>query len=520
MSNSRKKVLWADDEIEFLRAHILFLESRGYSVTAVFSGHDVVHLVKENPKAFDIVLLDEQMPGKDGLTTLEEIKAIAPDLPVVMVTKSEEEHVMEAALGKKIDGYLTKPVNPSQILFVCKRVLDSKQLISTQLSQKFVQSYSDIRLQLSTSMNAADWTRLYTTLTKWDLELEKVDNEGLRQSHMGQKSDCNIAFSEFVSEHYLQWLKGDSGAPVLSPQVIDTHLVPQLRNEKKVYFFVLDCMRLDQFMVIEPLLRKYFDIDRHSFYSILPTITEYSTASLFSGLFPADCAAKNPDVWPAVSKKNDAALPEKQFLQKKLNDAGLCTNGKGFSFVPVRRASDAKELLNNVDKYERDRLTAVSVDFMEMLTCDNSASRVLQEIAPDETAFRSLTRSWFQFSSVFAVLKKLALQDCTVILTAGYGSVFCTRAVDLYGGKITANGRYFCGDDLTCDERQALFISDPELYRLPKLAKKNCVLAKDNCYFVAPEKGKVFRQRQQNIFLYGGISMEEMIVPLAIMRPK
>ena len=522
MGGSRKKILWVDDEIEFLRAHIMFLETRGYTVTPVYSGDDAIHLIKDNPRAFDLVLLDEQMPGKDGLTVLEEIKEFIPELPVVMVTKSEEENIMDNALGKKIDAYITKPVNPSQILSVCKKILDSHQIISAQLTQKFVKSYSEIRMALSTDLSPNDWIHLYETLTKWDFELEKCEDEGLRQAHAGQKSDCNATFCNYIAENYAKWLKEDSKTPVISSRVVETYLVPLLKQGKKVYFVVLDCMRLDQYLAIENLLKKYYEIERHYFFSILPTSTPYARNSLFAGKYPLEIALEYPDLWKTPSDDESSLNRfERQLLARKLKSCGLDFSDDP-KYVKILEASDSKEFLKKISAYAKEQLVSIVVNFMDMLTHNRSSSAILQEIAPDETAFRNLTYSWFQFSNIFAILKEFALQDCTVILTTDHGSTLCTRPTEVYGSRdISKNLRYKFGENITCDERHAFFISNPIIYNLPSFSLNTCcILARENYFFIFPEKTDNYQKQFQNTFQHGGISMEEMIVPLAIMKPR
>ena len=268
---TRKKILWADDEIEYLRSHIMFLETRGYSVVPVFCGDDAIALVSDKPNSFDIVLLDEQMPGKSGLTTLEKIKEINPGLPVVMVTKSEEEQLMEDALGKKIDGYLTKPVNPSQILMVCKNLLDSKRIVSHNLAQKYIRNYSENRMLLAGHLSAPQWIKLYESVTGWDIALETVDDEGLRQTHSGHKTECNAKFSSAFIENYAHWIRDGTPAPLLSTKVIEKLLCPQLTTGKRTYFIVLSGMRLDQYIGIEEVLKKHFRVQRNYFFATLPT---------------------------------------------------------------------------------------------------------------------------------------------------------------------------------------------------------------------------------------------------------
>ena len=522
MGGTRKKVLWVDDEIEFLRAHIMFLETRGYSVIPVFSGDDAIHMLKEKDNEFDIVLLDEQMPGKDGLATLEEIKEMLPGLPVVMVTKSEEERVMEDALGKKIDGYLTKPVNPSQILMVCKRLLDSKQIISDQVTQRFVRGYSENRMLLNSPLDAAGWVRLYENLTKWDFELEKVNDEGLRQTHAGQKSDCNVAFSTYMMEHYAAWVKGAENPPSMSTDVVRKILAPRCTQGKRVFFIVLEGMRLDQYFAVEMLLRDLFTIERHYYYSILPTSSIFSRASLFSGLFPAEIARQWPEWWKKGGPPEQQIHPlEPEFLSRNLRGLDVDA-GKKPAFVSVGTSAQAQQTLQNLNTLSRHKLVTMVVSFVNLLIQSHATSPVLKEIAPDESAFRNLTKSWFQYSPIYQLLQELSRTDCTIILTTDHGSIYCTRGSEVYGSKgLPKDVRYSFEKNITCDERHAIYLADPSIYKLPAIpAGTTFVIAKENYYFIYPDKFENYKQQYQNGFRYGGISMEEIILPLAVMQPK
>jgi CheY-like chemotaxis protein len=519
---SRKKVLWVDDEIEFLRSHIMFLETRGYSVTPVFSGDDAIHIIHGNPQEFDIVLLDEQMPGKDGLTTLEEIKEFVPDLPVVMVTKSEEEQVMEDALGKKIDGYLTKPVNPSQILSVCKRLLHSKQIISSQISQRFVRNYSEMRSVLHNPLSAHDWMRVYENLMRWDLELQKVEDEGIRQTQTGQKSDANELFSNFVIENYLHWINGGGEPPLFSPHVVEKYVVPPLNEGKRVYFVVFDCMRLDHFLEIEPLVKKYFDIQRNYYYSILPSATAFTRNALFAGKFPDAIAETYPDLWTAETIGGaHANQHEEELIRDNLRGHGIDL-GDAMRYLTVSDRADSQDLLGELTQIRDKRFVSIVVNFADMLIQNQSASAVMQEIAPDEASFRRLTHSWFQYSNIFQALKELSRQDCTVVITTGNGSVLCTRGTEIYGDTATEmNYRYRFGEKVTCDERHALFISNPPMFKLPAPAPDaNCLILKENYYFIRHDKFENYQKQYQNSFQHGGISLSEMIVPVAVLNPR
>ncbi len=522
MPMSRKKVLWVDDEIEFLRSHIMFLETRGYSVTPVFSGDDAIHILKETPKEFDIVLLDEQMPGKDGLTTLEEIKEFLPDLPVVMVTKSEEEQLMEDALGMKIDGYLTKPVNPSQILSVCKRLLHSKQIISGQIKQRFVRDFSEIRSTLQNPLQADDWYKMHFRLSQQGIELQGTDDEGIRQAHTGQRSDANKQFSSFYARNYMHWLGTPDGRPTLTPDVMDRMISPLVERENKICMIVFDSLRLDQYLTMEPYLKKSFEVKRRMHYATIPTSPGITRRSLLSGKFPVEISRELPDLW--VEDLNCArsnAEHEQQLAEIKLTSREMGLKKKDIGFASLTGSSDTAELLKQLDEHNNKKMLVVVVDFFSMLMQSRSSAKVLQEIAPDEDAFRRLTQSWFQYSSLRKLFNELAKRGRTVALTASNGCVFCTRGTELYGdggGDIT--GRYRFGERVTSDERYALFISEPQRLMLPEPTENTgLIILRENYYFIRHDKFENYQLQYSNTFQNGGISMDEVLVPSAILRP-
>ncbi len=522
MSGGRKKVLWVDDEIEFLRSHIMFLETRGYSVIPVFSGDDAIQMLQENPKEFDIILLDEQMPGKDGLTTLEEIKDFLPDLPIVMVTKSEEEQVMEDALGKKIDGYLTKPVNPSQILLVCKKLLDSNRIISSQISQKFIRSYTDIRKTLSGRLSLQEWIKLYERIVRWDLELESIDNEGLRQTHAGLKSECNDAFSQFIMDHYGQWVRGHGPLPTIASSVVDKHVLPILKDNKKVAFIVLSGMRLDQYMHIEQSLKRYYDVKRSYFFSILPSAAPFSRNALLAGAFPFEIAESCPDIWKSGNEDVTVAnRMESQLMSQKLAARGIDCPVNEPWFTNVNADTEAKELFEKISKCKKSKIITFVIDFFDLLMQNKTSSSVLQEVTNDESGFRSLTQSWFQHSALINLIKELSSLDYTVILTSDHGCMSCCRGTELYGvNEWGKNLRYKFGKDISCDERTVLFLGEPVHFGLPKFEDETvCIIAKENYYFIHPEKFEHYSKQYRNSFQQGGISMEELIMPLGIFTP-
>jgi CheY-like chemotaxis protein len=479
MKDEIKHILWVDDEIDLLKSHIIFLEGKGYRVTEASNGDDAVALV--GSKSFDLVLLDEMMPGKDGLTTLEEIKEKNPHLPVIMVTKSEEENLMDQAIGKKIDDYLTKPVNPSQILSAAKKILETRKIRADRLAQDYAQTSAKIRSALFGALGWQDWIDIHRTLSEWDLEIDSFGDSDLRQTHQGQRSECNIEFSKYIESAYLRWLT-QKDAPPLSVDVTKKYLFPLLSQKKRTVFVVMDCMRLDQWMTIEPILDDYFHIRRDYYYSILPTATPYSRNAIFSGLFPFDLARKYPELWKAGTRDDSSRNRyEHQLLDDQLKKIGIRIKSDT-RYVKVLDAKEGESLAKKISSYKNSPL----------------------------------------HSSLFKILQYLSTQDCTVILTSDHGSVWGTRGTEARGKKDTStNLRYKYGDNLNCNPKEALLIKDPLEYKLPSYGiATTYIIAKEDYYFVYPTKYTEYEKEYKNSFQHGGISLEEMILPVVIMNPK
>ena len=525
MATGRKRILWADDEIEFLRSHIMFLETRGYSVVPVFCGDDAIELVTDKPNDFDIVLLDEQMPGKSGLTTLEKIKEINPDLPVVMVTKSEEEQLMEDALGKKIDGYLTKPVNPSQILMVCKNLLDSKRIVSNNIAQKYIRNYSQNRSLLAGHLTIPQWIKLYENITGWDLVLETVDDEGLRQTHSGQKSDFNGKFSSDYIEHYAAWIRKESDTPMLSTKVIEKYVCPHLNDGKRTYMIVLSGMRLDQYIGIENILKKFYKVDRNYFFSTLPTDDTFARTSLLSGMFPNEVAEKYDPPWSLGEGEEEDSLKshliEEQLLADNLARLGYPVPTDEPWFTRITDRLEPGHLQSRIESCRKSQLITFVVDFFDQVQHALSNSGILQELTNDESGMRALTRSWFKRSALLQLLRDIATQDCRVVIMSDHGSILCSRGTELYCARNwETHLRYKFGTGISCDERTIIYLSDPSHFGLPTFGDDTtCVIAKENYYFVAPDKFEHYNEHYRNTFQQGGVSMEEIIVPVSVLTP-
>jgi len=516
----KKRLLWIDDEIDLLKSHIIFLEGRGYQVSPASNGEDAISLIQK--ERFDIVLLDEMMPGMDGLTTLENIKNIDPGIPVIMVTKSEEERLMDEAIGRRIDDYLTKPVNPSQILSACKRILDARKIQGQRLTRDYVSEFNKLKSQLAGGqLGWQEWARVHEELSRWDLLLDGFPDVGLRQTHEDQKKEFNHSFGKYVESSYREWLR-ENNPPVLSVDVVAEYLSPLLAAKQQVFFVVIDCMRLDQWLALEEILSRYYDINRHLYYSILPTATPYARNALFSGLYPGEIAQQYAELWkPGTADDQSKNRYERQLLARQLEKMGLKLSPEP-KYVKILDVEEAANVSRKLQSYFDVPLTSLVFNFLDILAHGRSESEILQEIAPDETAFRSLMRSWFLHSHLFEILKALAQRDVTVVVTTDHGSVLCTRGTKAFGKKDTStNLRYKYGNNLRCDPKQSLMINKPGEYKLPAYTLNTTyIIAKEDFYFVYPTKFHQYQRQYKNSFQHGGISMEEMILPLAVMRPR
>ncbi|MBI5464833.1 MAG: response regulator [Ignavibacteriales bacterium] len=518
---TRKKILWVDDEIDLLRAHLRLLEQKGYAVETATNGEDAIELVKE--KSFDLVFLDEMMPGLGGLQTLAEIKEASPQLPVVMVTKSEAESLMEEALGSKITDYLVKPVNPSQILMACKKILEAKKITGEFVSRDYINEFREISMALTGPMDEKDWINLYMKITNWDRELDSHPDLGLRQTLLDQKRECNAEFAKFIERKYQSWLDSPNRSVMLSPDVVERTVLPHLNEKSSVFFFVIDCLRLDQWLEMEELLADYFTFDKEYYFSILPTATPYSRNSIFAGLFPSDLAKRFPEVWEASEEDENSRNRHEHMLLDKLLERKRIQLRPESKYVKILDAEFGRQFENNILSYAQSRLTSVVVNFVDMLAHGRSDSSLLKEIAPDEAAYRSLTKSWFQHSSLLGMLKTLGRQkNVKIILTTDHGSVRCLRGSKVIGDReASTNLRYKFGRNLKVDERQAVFVKNPADFKLHvSSVTTNYVMAKEDYYFVYPTDYHRYLNQYRDSFQHGGISMEEMILPVIQLQPK
>ncbi|MDP2981953.1 MAG: response regulator [Candidatus Latescibacter sp.] len=514
----QRNILWADDEIDILKGHIIFLEKKGYHITPVSNGEDAITLVKQ--QTFDAILLDEMMPGLDGLSVLTEIKNLDPGLPVVMITKSEEEHIMNDAMGARISDYLIKPVNPSQIFTTLKRLLDTRQLRSERVSREYAMQANQNRLELAMGLDHERWALIHSRLSTWDIEIEEFNDSGLNQIHADQKVEFNHEFSRYVEKNYLSWIQGKG--PLLSHQVFDQYVAPLLKNEEKLYIFVIDCFRLDHWLAIEPTLEKMFQVQRSYYYSLLPTATPFCRNALFSGLLPSEIAKIYPELYLSGGHEETGMnLHESSLLEMYLARKGIRLDRKPH-FEKIANTENATAFHKKLGNLRDNRCVTVVYNFIDILSHHRSESDILQEIAPDDAAFRSLTRSWFGHSVLLDILQSISEEGGTVILTTDHGSITGTKASIVRGDRSTStNVRYKYGRNLKCNPSEVFFVDNPEAYGLPSVgAGTNYLFAKDDYYLVYPNNFREYEKLYRNTLQHGGISMEEMILPIGILRSR
>jgi DNA-binding response OmpR family regulator len=517
---NRNNILWVDDEIDMLKSNILFLKQKGYTVTEATNGEDAIEIIKNED--FDLVFMDEMMPGKGGLETLIEIKDIKPSLPVVMVTKNETETLMEEAIGKKITDYLIKPVNPNQVLLVCKKILESKRLKGDQVSRDYIQEFNSISMSLMEDLSWEDWTNIHIKMSNWEIELDEHPELGLKQTVHDQRKECNVEFSKFVENNYVSWLNDSKDKPVLSHQLIDKYIVPDLNNYNSIFFFVIDCMRLDQWLVMEKYLSDLFKISKEYYYSLLPTATPYCRNAIFAGLYPSELEKHYPDLWKGEDDENSKNNYEKDFLNKFFERKRIKLRNE-LKYTKIMDSEFSRGIENKILSFTNNHLNAIVINFVDMIAHSRSDNAILKEIAPDESAYRSLTESWFEHSSFFGMLRQLATkQKIKIIITTDHGSIRCLHGVKALGDRESSpNLRYKYGRNVKADSRNAIHISNPEEYKLPKRnGIVNYIIAKEDFYFVYPTDYHKYLNQYNDTFQHGGISLDEMILPVVTLESK
>ena len=514
------KILWVDDEIDSLNSQIIFLENKGYSVTTKTNGYDAIEYVKEN--IVDVVLMDETMPGITGLQVLQQIKEINSSLPVVLITKNEAENLMDEAIGSQISDYLIKPVNPNQVWLSLKKIIDNKRLVAEKTTSAYQQEFRSLFMTLNSNPNHTEWMDLYKKLVYWELEMKKSDSPEMQEVFATQKQEANTEFFKFISKNYASWVSPKSlDAPIMSHQLLKYKVLPHLEKGTPLFFILIDNLRFDQWKAIQPIFSESFRIhEEDTFYAILPTATQYARNAIFAGMLPIDIEKQFPSQWKNDDEEGGKNLFEEEFLR-----AHLKRLGKGdlkFSYTKITNNHDGQKMVDNIHNMLQNDFNVIVYNFVDMLSHARTEMEVLKELAGDETSYRSITQSWFEHSPLHQDLKKIADKKINMVVATDHGSTRVKTPVKVIGDKqTTANLRYKHGRNLNYEAKDVLAFRDPKEAGLPvPNVNSSFIFAKGDLFLCYPNNYNHFVNYYRNTFQHGGISLEEMIVPVIRMTNK
>ena len=516
-------ILWADDEIDLLKPHLMFLRNKGYDVATANNGRDALDMVQNG--SYDLIILDENMPGLTGLETLSAIKQYAPHIPVIMITKSEEENIMDQAVGNKIADYLIKPVNPNQILIALKKHLHAEQLVTTRATTDYSRDFAQLSGLINSASTIEDWYDIYSRLVFWDMELADTAS-GMTDMLDMQKNEANSEFNKFVRRNYENWVQGGDvppepgdGTPLMSPRVIQNSVFPLLDAGRKVCLVVIDNFRLDQWRAVQSLLAESFSFDEKLYTSILPTATQYARNAIFSGLMPVTIARMFPDLWVDEDSEEGKNLNESPLLETQFRRFRRQCR---FSYNKINDAQGAEHLLRNMKSLNANDLNVVVFNFIDMMSHARTESKMIRELAGSNAAYRSLSESWFRHSGALDFFRRAAALGWHIVLTTDHGTIRVTRPIKVVGDKATnTNLRYKVGKNLAYNPKQVYEIKKPERFGLPSPnVSSTYIFAGNRDFFAYPNNYNYYVQYYTDTFQHGGISLEEMLIPLVTLTPK
>lgn len=515
----KPRILWTDDEIDLLRPHIIFLEEKGYEVETANNGLDAVEKVKES--FYDVIFLDENMPGMSGLETLTQIKSITPNVPVIMITKSEEENIMDEAIGSKIADYLIKPVNPKQILLSLKKNIDQKRLVTQQTTSAYQMQFGKIGMQINDRLTFDEWKDIYKKLVHWEIELGDSDDSAMDEVLTMQKNDANKAFFRFVKENYIDWFNQDlDKRPMLSPDIFKQRIFPHLDAGKKTLVLVIDNLRFDQWRTLSPIFSEYFQTDKEELYfGILPAATMYARNSMFAGLMPSEIEKMYPELWDDDDNEGKKNRFEAELIQKQLKRFG---RKESLYFEKVTGTKKERWVAENLKNINENELSVMVINFVDMISHARTEMDMIRELANNEKAYRSITLSWFQNSSLLELLKILAETDIRIVVTTDHGAIRVDNPVKVIGDRETnTNLRYKLGKNLNFKSKHVFEVRDPRKIHLPsRNVSTSYIFASNTDFFAYPNNYNYYANYYKDTFQHGGISMEELIIPIITLSPK
>ena len=511
------RLLWADDEIELLNAHIIFLKNKGYDVHTVTNGHDAIEACKS--ESFDLILLDENMPGLTGLEALTIIKEMHPSTPVVMVTKSEEENIMEQAIGSKIADYLIKPVNPNQILLTLKKNIHHKEIVTEQANSAYQQNFGKLAMQISDARTIEEWKEAYKKIVYWELELERAD-EQMHEMLKSQKEDANNMFGRFIKKNYMDWMASSrESRPLMSNDLFRERIFPLIDKGEKVFFIIIDNFRYDQWRVFANEIGKDFSIEEELYTSILPTATQYARNAIFSGLMPSQIKEMFPHLWIDEEEEEGKNLNEEELISTQI---ARYRRKDRFSYGKVVTSAAADKYIDTINSLSHNDLNVLVINFIDMLSHARTESLMVRELAANEAAYRSITLSWIKHSAITKLFRYLADNNYTVVMTTDHGSIQVENPTKVIGDKNTnTNLRYKLGKALSYNSKDVFEIKEPAKAFLPAPnLSTSYIFATGDKFFAYPNNYNYYVSYYKDTFQHGGISLEEMLVPLVTLRPK
>ncbi|WP_248722966.1 bifunctional response regulator/alkaline phosphatase family protein [Seonamhaeicola sp. ML3] len=516
---SKIQILWVDDEIDLLKPHIIFLEQRNYNVTTCLSGSDAIDILSETK--FDIVFLDENMPGITGLETLNEIKEIQDNLPVVMITKSEEEYIMEEAIGNKIADYLIKPVNPNQILLSLKKNLDHSRLVSEKTTSNYQQEFRKIAMDLTMVNSYEEWVELYQKLIYWEIQLEDIEDSGMFEILESQKTEANIQFGKFIEKNYPKWFQNDCESPIMSHTLFKDLVVPEISKYQPTLLVVIDNLRYDQWKAFEPVISNYFKKEKEeAFFSILPSATQYARNAIFSGLMPSEMERLYPNYWKNDTDEGGKNMFEYEFLDAQMKRLGL--EHLKYEYFKITNLKKGKKLADNFNALKKNDLSVIVYNFVDMLSHAKTEMEVVRELASNDKAYRSLTLSWFKNSPLLEIVQHAQQLGFKLILTTDHGTINVKNPSKVIGDRDTSlNLRYKTGRSLTYDHKDVFEAKKPNEIYLPSInMSSSYIFAKSDLFFAYPNNYNHYVSYYRNTYQHGGVSLEEMVIPFVVLSPK